>query len=97
MENPYWHPEVKPHSVDTESVRALLFEIYNLITTSPDHSSGFGFGQLAIAQGRAFWWRGRRGLPELGIAGTGSGGARSPGGQGDSLAARADRSARLSW
>ena len=34
MENPYWHPEVKPHSVDTESVRALLFEIYNLITTS---------------------------------------------------------------
>jgi hypothetical protein len=34
MENPYWHPEEKPHIVNTDDVRLLAFNIFNILRAS---------------------------------------------------------------
>lgn len=34
MENPYWHPEEKSHIVNTDDVRLLAFDIFNIVRAS---------------------------------------------------------------
>jgi len=34
MENPYWHPEEKSHIVNTDDVRLLAFNIFNIVRAS---------------------------------------------------------------
>ncbi|MEG3618739.1 hypothetical protein V5T82_09750 [Magnetovibrio sp. PR-2] len=34
MENPYWHPEEKSHIVNTDDVRLLAFDMFNIVRTS---------------------------------------------------------------
>lgn len=31
MDNPYHHPDIKTHKIDTEKARSLIFEIFNII------------------------------------------------------------------
>lgn len=37
MENPYWHPYPKSHSIDLEQLKVRLFEIYNIFSASSGH------------------------------------------------------------
>lgn len=34
MNNPYWHPDTKPHTVDFDEIRQLVFDTFNIVRAS---------------------------------------------------------------
>jgi hypothetical protein len=87
MTDPDGTPKPTPAGPWQSAVRGLGRIIHGGLV-----SSGFGSRRAALVGGAdcADWWG-------LGLRGRARAGHAAPGGQGGSLAARADRSARLSW
>ena len=78
-------------------VPLLLLRLFSGCRSSLDHSPASRCGRLLIGAGRARWWRRWRAEGWIcGFGGRARAGARSPGGQGGSLAARVDSSAKVS-